>query len=236
MYAKFSKEKPVLSKLRHDVSSKLALGVPLTFDFLKEQYKEYRSPKDKISRLTIDGDLIRLKKGLYLPVSDNTREFQTLALIANQMLGPSYVSLETALSYYGLIPEKVCSIRSVTTKRSKKFTNPLGQFEYLSAKNNYFSIGIKQVMLNDISFLIASPEKAICDMIVMTASIKIQSAKAMREYIEEDMRIDIDEFNLQADKPSTCSQPDMSIFDKVLETGLKRREIGFLKEYFNNAK
>ena len=198
--------------------------IPLTFNFLKEKYKEYRAPKDKISRLVTGGEIIRLKKGLYLPVSDKSGELQTLALAANLILGPSYVSLETALSYYGMIPERVYSIRSVTTKRGKTFINPAGRFEYFSANNEYFSIGIKQVVCKGFSFLAATPEKAICDMIVMTSCLKIQSVKAMREYIEEDMRIDLDEIPL----------PDITIFDKVLKSGIKKREIRFLKEYWES--
>ena len=197
------------------------MQIPITYDLLKEKYKEYRACKDKISRLVKDGTIIRLKKGLYLPVSDKSNEFQTLALTANLIYGPSYVSLETALSYYNIIPERVYSIGSVTAKRSKTFINQAGRFDYFSAKKEYFSIGIKQVGIDDVVFLIAAPEKAICDLIVKTSGLKIQSVKAMREYLEEDIRIDCDELLL----------PDISILDKVLETGIKKREIGFLKEY-----
>jgi hypothetical protein len=62
--------------------------------------------------------------------------------IANPLYGPSYISLEYALSYYGLIPERVESITSVTTKRSKKFITPLGSFSYEHIPLKAYPIGI----------------------------------------------------------------------------------------------
>jgi len=196
-------------------------SIPLTYDFLKEQYKEYRSPKDKISRLVKEGALIRLKKGLFLPSSYKEGGISSLGIAANLFLGPSYVSLQTALYYYGMIPEQVFAIRSMTTKRGVSIQTPVGRFDYRTARKDYFSIGVRSVVHDSASFLIASPEKAICDMIVVTAGLKIQSKKAMREFLEDDMRIQLPE-----NRP-----PDLVVIDKVLETGIKRREMRFLKEY-----
>jgi len=195
---------------------------PLTYDYLKERYKDYHSPKDKISRLAAEGTLIRLKKGFYLPATDN----KPTELVANLLLGPSYVSLETALSYYGMIPERVYAVRSVTTKRSKAYKTPIGRFEYLTVKEGYFSVGVRSASNEFYRFLIASPEKAICDMIALTPGLKIQSLKAMREYIEEDIRIDL---------PEEVSL-DVSVIKRVAETGVKRREMSFLLEYCAGAK
>ena len=199
--------------------------VPVTYDYLKTRFSSYRSPKDKISRLTASGELIRLKKGLYLPVPENGDNAAPPELIANMLFGPSYVSLESALSFYGMIPERVYSVRSVTTKRGRVFETPVGRFDYSKARRDYFSIGIRPVFRESVCFLIAAPEKAICDMIIMTAGLKIQSVKAMREYIEEDMRIDINDIGAI----------DMSIIDHVFNTGIKKREIGFLKEYIKKG-
>ena len=200
-------------------------SVPVSYDVLKEEYKAYASPKDKIARLVSGGELIRLKKGLFLPRPQKEENRYPYELIANILRGPSYVSLQTALSYYGMIPERVFAIRSVTTKRSKIYQNQIGRFEYMHAKQDYFSIGIKSVLRDGVSFLIASPEKAICDMIAGTAGLRIQSKKAMREYLEDDMRVDI----------SMSCPADLSVYDSVIETGIKRREIELLKEYHKNA-
>jgi len=207
------------------MDAKLTISVPVTYDYLTEQYKAYRSPNDKLSRLAKGGELIRLKKGLYLPAEREGQRLAPAELIANLLLGPSYVSLETALSFYGMIPERVYTTRSVTTKRSKSFQTPVGRFEYFTVNHRYFSIGVRSIVRDGVAFLMASPEKAICDMIVKTAGLKIQSLKAMREYIEEDLRIDLAE----------VMPMDSSIFSEVLDVGVKRREIEFLKEYCENG-
>jgi len=199
---------------------------PISYDFLKEQFKEYRSPKDKISRLVKEGKLIRLKKGLFLPSSDKNSDIFSLGAAANSLYGPSYVSLHTALSYYGMIPERVYSIRSMTTKRGKTFKTSVGWFDYSTAGKEYFPIGIRSVNYDEVSFLIASPEKAICDMIMVTSGLRIQSAKAMRKFIEDDMRIELPD-----DEPV-----EFSVIDRVLETGIKRREMQLLREYIENAR
>ena len=94
-------------------------------------------------------------------------------LIANHLYGPSYVSLETALSFYGIIPERTEVMRSVTFKRSKKFKTSLGLFEYQSIPSKIYSIGFKQEFVGDnYTYLIATPEKALCDLLLITANLK----------------------------------------------------------------
>lgn len=167
-------------------------NIPLDYATLVNLLKDYRFPKDKIAALEKQQQLIRIKKGLFIVapqdgVGDVSRE-----LIANHLYGPSYVSLESALSYHGLIPERVFRIRSVTTKRSKQYNTPIGVFDYRSVAPSYFSVGIQQkVTQNNITFLIASPEKALCDMILSTSGLRLQSVKAVKTYLEDDLRIDL---------------------------------------------
>ena len=163
--------------------------------------------------------MIRLKKGLYLVSRKIHRQNISMELIANHLYGPSYVSLESALSLYGLIPERVHSIRSMTVKRGRKFITPVGNFEYLKAETGYFEIGIHQKNINDsYVFLIASPEKALCDLIISTAGIRIQSPKAMRVYLEDDLRMDF----------SDLLNFDPEIIKSCIETGKKKNELTHL--------
>jgi hypothetical protein len=112
-------------------------------------------------------------------------------LVANHLWGPSYVSLDAALSYWGLIPERVYEISSMTTKTSKSYKTPLGRFRYFHAPLPYYSFGIKSVELTPRQVaLIASPEKALCDKIITTSGILLRSTRQVREYIIEDLRID----------------------------------------------
>lgn len=63
---------------------------------------------------------------------------------------------------------------------------------YVTVPEDYFQIGIRQEIVNDqYAYMVATPEKAMCDMIVTTRNLRLQSVKAMREYIEEDLRIDL---------------------------------------------
>src|SRR5688572_9123494 len=92
-------------------------GQLITHQLLRSLLKDYKRPNDKIHELQKSGILQPLKKGLYIAgPSLNTNRLPEPLLIANHILGPSYVSADTALSYYGLIPERVYEITSMTTK------------------------------------------------------------------------------------------------------------------------
>ena len=105
--------------------------------------------------------------------------------------GPSYVSLETALHYYGLIPERVEAMTSVTGARSRRFFTPVGLFIYRGVPMNAYSIGIDQEELeNGRSFLIATPEKALADKIQSDRGTAIRTQAEMRTYLLDSLRID----------------------------------------------
>jgi len=169
--------------------------IPVDFATIVNAVVGYKSPKDKIAKIEKSGDLIRLKKGLYVVAPNVHRQNISKELIANHLYGPSYISFESALSYYKLIPERVFTFRSMTYKRARNFSTPLGNFDYYSAQKKYFEIGICQEIIDGrYAFLIASPEKAICDMLIATPGLRIQSVKAMKIFLEEDLRIDLASF------------------------------------------
>ncbi len=106
--------------------------------------------------------LIPLKRGLYI-FSSQWRKIQPSVLfMANFLVLPSYVSLEQALGFYEIIPEKVTVVTSVTTKKTKIFKNLVGSFEYRSIKEDLF-FGFKKEIDNNQEFFIALPEKALLD-------------------------------------------------------------------------
>jgi len=80
------------------------------------------------------GYLIPLKRGIYVFSEDLRKQPLSMGFIANNLLLPSYVSLEYALSYYDLIPERVTVYTSVTTQKTTTFKTPIGIFEYHSVK------------------------------------------------------------------------------------------------------
>jgi hypothetical protein len=113
--------------------------------------------------------------------------------VANLLYGPSYVSLDFALSWHGLIPEGVYEVSSITPRRAKQYSTPLGQFSYTHTNAALYGIGVTMEENPDGScFLIASAEKALCDKVSFTRNLPATSATAMRTYLEDDLRIDLD--------------------------------------------
>ena len=189
--------------------------IPVDYAVLRSLYSDYSFPRNKIANLEQEGKLIRLKRGMYVVSPDVNKQLLSVELIANHIYGPSYVSMESALRYYGLIPEQVYTTRSMTVNRSKKFENSIGNFEYITVEGKYYPIGItQQTVENKYTFLIASPEKALCDMISATPRLRIQSEKALKTYLEDDLRFEI----------SALDNMDSDIIRECSETG-KKKEI-----------
>ena len=164
---------------------------PLTSQLVQEALEEYNRPYDKISELIKSGDLQQIKKGLYIPGPDSGISAPEAALVANHLWGPSYVSMETALSHWGLIPERVYEISCVTLKAGRKYNTPIGRFIYFHTNSPYYSYGITHVTLTSRQVaLMATPEKALCDKIIMTSGIFLRSVKQTISFLEDDLRID----------------------------------------------
>lgn len=134
-------------------------------------------------------EIIQVKKGLYV-VSPEYGNRINLKVLANLVYGPSYISLEYALSYWGLIPEKVEEITCMSNKRNKVFETPVGTFSYKYLHNSKYSLGIQRIPDETGSFLIASKEKAVCDRLAL---VKDLNADEIEEYFELDLRLDADE-------------------------------------------
>ena len=197
-------------------------NIPVNSAVLTTVLSEYRSPGDKIAALEKSGNLLRLKRGLFVVSPHVSGQTISLELAANHLLGPSYVSLESALSFYGLIPERVYAVRSVTTKRAKKYFTPLGVFDYVTIPESYFPIGISQKIVdNQYAFLIAKPAKAVCDMLVATPNLRLQSAKAMQDYLTEDLRIDFD----------VAKSFDKTIVNQCIKVGKNKTELKQLLKF-----
>jgi len=117
-----------------------------------------------LSRWKRSKKLIKLRNGLYL-LPKLIRKTEPFDLsIASMILNPSYVSMEKAMEYYGLIPEAVFVNTMVTTRRQNSFKNSLGTFRYFHIKTEYF-FGYKTEIVGGQTAYIAFPEKAILDLI-----------------------------------------------------------------------
>lgn len=187
-------------------------NVPVYGKMIESNYRQLGVPSKKIQSLEKEGDLIRLKRGLYVVNPEISGKPISAPLCANHIYGPSYVSLRWALRWYGLIPEQVHRMTSVTIKRSRSFDTPLGIFDYYQVKVPYFSIGLRIVKEGGVSFIMASPEKALCDFILYDSYIPNRSLKRLWQYLEEDLRLDMD----------SLSQFDVKIIESCAEQGEKR--------------
>ena len=151
---------------------------------------EYTNPNDWISRMVKKGDLIRLKNGFFVIAEKIKKKPVPFEQIANLLYGPSYLSFEWALSYYGMIPEGVYVMTSAVATRSKSYKTPLGMFDYTYLSHKRYAIGIDQKENASGRFLIATPEKALVDL-VHHKSKKLSSKELLTDLIEA-RRIDED--------------------------------------------
>ena len=82
-------------------------SIPITTSVIESLYPELKSPDKKVAWLEKNGYIIRLKRGLYVVNPEHSGKMLSSELIANHLYAPSYISMSTALRYYGLIPEEV---------------------------------------------------------------------------------------------------------------------------------
>jgi hypothetical protein len=174
----------------------------------------YRRPNDKISQWLADQSLIAIKRGLYVCNPSLTGQPLSLPLIANQLYGPSYVSVDYALSHYGLIPEAVHQITSVTTRRGKTYDTPIGRFSYERLASQVYPLGIVSTR-NDAGhyYLMASKEKALCDKLILTSNLSITSSASLLSYLDQDLRLDMNQL----------ADFDPAIVRRIAAVGVKRR-------------
>ena len=168
-------------------------NVPITSNLLAACYGDLKESKKKVQALEKAGELIRLRRGRYVVNPELSGKPINVQLCANHIYGPSYVSLHWALRWYGLIPERVFRMTSVTIQPSKVFENTLGIFDYYKVNREYFPIGVRSISDEDISYLMATPEKALCDLILYDSYLPSRSVKGLMRYLEEDIRFDMDE-------------------------------------------
>jgi len=163
---------------------------PFDYQYLIHRLRQYRSPRSKIGLMLKKREIIRVKKGLYILPEEYGGEINKI-LLSNLIYGPSYVSYEYALSYWGLISEKVEEVTAATNKRKKQFQTPVGVFSYRYLNARVFPVGRLLVNGGEGSSIIASKEKAICDKL---ATIKlINTREDAVAYLEKDLRIDWEE-------------------------------------------
>ena len=146
--------------------------------------------KQRLSEWQKKGYIKKIAKGYYIFADLKINE-SVLFVIANKVFDPSYISLEMALSYYGLIPESVYGITSVTSRKSYKIYSPIGRFSYRQIKPELM-FGYQLAAYQNHSFKIAEIEKAILDYFYINSKLKTEG-----EF--EELRINQETFQEKVD-------------------------------------
>ena len=148
------------------------------------------SVRCKIMRAVDAGEVISLRRGLYCLDRKYSRQGVSRNLLANLIYGPSYISLETALSFHGWIPEAVHSVSSVSLGRARVFETPLGYYDYVQISQSPLLAGVERIVgerESSGSFYMAKPLKALADYVASRGKDWLGA-----EPLEESLRIDVD--------------------------------------------
>jgi hypothetical protein len=160
---------------------------------LVQELEGYSSPRAKITRMIKENEIIQIRRGIFLDKND--REYSLFSL-SSLIYGPSYVSFQSAMSNYGLIPERTSSITcaSFNKNKNKTFETPIGNFfyHYIPAKVYPYDILIREE--NDQNYLIASQEKALSDALYKVRDI--ENFAQLEDLLFEDWRIEPDDLKI----------------------------------------
>ena len=168
----------------------LAGGLPvIETETLRAWSPEPRALSVQLSRWVRQGKLVQLRRGKYMLPEALRRPTPPLEHVANLLVTPSYVSLERALAYHGLIPERVPLLQSVTPGRPALFKTDVGDFKYHHVKRDWF-FGYAEVPVSEGSALIATPEKALLDLVhLLPGSRSLDWLQSLR--LQELHRLDL---------------------------------------------
>lgn len=192
----------------------------ITSDIAKSGFEDFSNKDTKLSREVKTGKLFKIINGLY-ETNPNTPGY----LLAGSIYGPSYISFEYALSFYGLIPEKASTITCATfdKKKKKQYNTDFGVFTYRDVPALTYPEEILLKTENGYSYQIATPEKALCDKLYTLSPLGNYSA--LEGMLFNDLRIDEEEFlSLDFDKVEKLSKLYHSTNINLLAKYMRRIE------------
>lgn len=162
----------------------------ITNSIMKQNLDSYSNKNNKISRNIRDKKLFKIINGLY-----ETDQNVSAYLLAGSIYGPSYISFEYALSFYGLIPEKVTTVTCATfdKKKKKEYKTDFGVFTYRDIPLLAYPEEILLKEQDNYSYQMATPEKALCDKLYTLSPLNNYSN--LENMLFTDLRIDEEEFN-----------------------------------------
>jgi len=150
-------EKLNITKIQEKIT-RANLKLFTSLDYQRILNLDYQAAKRSITRYIDAGFLVKARKGFYFIKANPPHEFE----IANKIYQPSYISFETALSFYGIIPETIYEVVSATSRITRAFNVNDIKYSYKKIKKDCFN-GYKPIKIKDATVLIAEPEKALVD-------------------------------------------------------------------------
>ena len=189
-----------------------------TTQMLMNKYRDYTNPKSKIKRLCDEGKLIHISHGIY---ADDLSISNVMA--SSYIYGPSYVSFDYVLSSYSLISEFGLNVTCATfgKNKTKYYQTPKGLIIYRDIPKKVFPYGVERKSVDGYVYFIATKEKAFCDYLY-TRPYQATSIVDFKSYLFDDLRIDIDEFELL----------DFNFIIKIAPL-YKKKNFKYLVEYIN---
>lgn len=190
----------------------------------------YSCPDDKIVDMVRCGELLRLRRGYFVLNEALRRSPLPLPVIAGTLSGPSYISLEYALAFHGLIPEHVYEITSVCLGRSRRFETPIGNFSYQSVpRTSYTGFFDVHYAADGRPYFMAAPEKALVDTLAARRNVQILSQRDLAAYLIEDMRIEESDFlnlniNLIVEAAESYGTAKTALLVRLLSRMKRRRK------------
>ncbi|MCD8225155.1 MAG: hypothetical protein LUC99_09995 [Clostridiales bacterium] len=156
-----------------------------TTNMLLEELGSYANPKSKLSRMVKNGECFPVTKGIY-----ETDRNVPAYLLAGSIYGPSYISFEYALSFYGLIPEAVYTVTCATfeKKKKKRYETLFGTFTYRDVPSAAFPLELVLMQEDDYFYRIANPVKALCDKLYTMPPV--DNAAEFADLLFDDLRIE----------------------------------------------
>lgn len=156
-----------------------------SFEIISNLQSHYKAPRNRLLTLEKQNKLFKVTKGLYETEKDTPPFF-----LAASIYGPSYISFESALAFWGWIPEKVVTTMSATFEknRTKRFETDFGLFVYRDIPKAAFPYEVYIKSEGHRNFLIAGKEKSLCD--ILYRESPIGSERNLKEYLFDNLRID----------------------------------------------
>jgi predicted transcriptional regulator of viral defense system len=161
----------------------------IDYNYLKSFLSGYKNIRVKINDMLKKKEIVRVKKGLYILTEPYSKKPFYRETLSNLIYGPSYISLEYALSFYDMIPEKSGTVTAITNKRNKVFNTPVGRFSYRYIHPDLYPDGVALLPLDEKhNILIASREKTVADILYFTD--RIENISELKSYLFENLRIE----------------------------------------------